>query len=322
MAAQRSDRRGFLVDTGRSAVGLALAAGLTSSARAADKSPIIDTHMHVWSDDAARFPFDHPYDPKYQPPKIPASLEILRKEMNESVVTHCVLVQTICHGWDNRYLVHCLKAHPKRFRGHGLIDPTDPKVADKLVFWVREHGLAGMRFSPIYYEGKDDWLNAKPSHALWAKAEELGAVFNFFIATPQLPKLEEMVRRCPRVPVVIDHLARVDLKAADPLPEFKKLLALARHPSVSVKVSELSVISPSGQYPYKDTFPWVRRMYDAFGPDRLLWGTGFPGATRGEAGRPSLQEELDLVRKEIPFFTAAEREKILGGNAAKLWKFE
>jgi hypothetical protein len=70
-----------------------------------------------------------------------------------------------------------------------------------------------------------------------------------------------------------------------------------------------------------DTFPWVGRMYDAFGPDRWMWGTGFPGATRGQAGRPSLTDELDLIRKEIPFFTAEDREKILGRNAAKLWRF-
>src|SRR5262245_11738524 len=246
MAAQRSDRRGFLVDTGRSAVGLALAAGLTSSARAADKSPIIDTHMHVWSDDAARFPFDHPYDPKYQAPKIPASLEILRKEMNESPVTHCVLVQTICHGWDNRYLVHCLKAEPKRFRGHGLIDPTDPKVAEKLEFWMTQHGLAGMRFSPIYYLGKDDWLDKQDD--LWKKAEDLKAIFNYFIATAQLPKLEDRIRRYPKVRIVIDHLARIDLMAKDPLPEFKKLLALAKYANVWVKVSELCIISPTGTY--------------------------------------------------------------------------
>jgi predicted TIM-barrel fold metal-dependent hydrolase len=285
-------------------------------------APIIDTHMHVWSGDQERFPFAHPYEPNFKPPPIPATIELLIKEMDEFGISHCVLVQTISHGWDNRYLVQCLKAHPKRFRGHGLIDPTDPKVAEKLDYWVRQQGLAGMRFSPIYYEGKDDWLNARSSRVLWEKAAELGAIFNFFIATPQLPKLEEMVRDFSRVRVVIDHLARIDLKAGDPSSEFKKLLALARYPNVWAKVSELSVLSPSGKYPYADTFPWVRRMYEAFGSDRLLWGTGFPGATRSQAERPSLQEELNLIRKGIPFFTAEDREKILGRNAAKLWRFE
>jgi predicted TIM-barrel fold metal-dependent hydrolase len=278
--------------------------------------------MHVWSGDPVRFPFAHPYDPKFKPPKIAASVELLLKEMDEFGISHCVLVQTISHGWDNRYLVQCLKTQPKRFRGHGLIDPTDSNVAEKLEFWVRQHGLAGMRFSPIYYRGKDDWLDAESSHALWKKAEELRAIFNFFIAAEQLPKLEGMVRRLPNVRVVIDHLARIDLKKVDPLSEVQKLLALARYRNVWVKVSELNILSPSGKYPYKDTFPWVRRVYDAFGPDRLLWGTGFPGATRAQAGRPSLQEELDLIRKQIAFFTAADQEKILGRNAAALWGFE
>lgn len=277
--------------------------------------------MHVWSGDPKAFPFAHPYNPDYKPPKTAATVELLLKEMDDNGITHCVLVQTICHGWDNRYLAQCVKLSPKRFRGHGLIDPTDPKVAEKLEFWMTKHGLAGMRFSPVYYEGKDGWLNAKPSHELWKKAEELGAVFNFYISTPQLAKLEDMVRRFPRVKVVIDHLSRIDLKAADPLPEFKKFLALARYPNVWVKVSELSVLSPAQKYPFKDTFAWVRRMYDAFGPDRLMWGTGFPGATRAEASRPSLRQELDLIRKEMDFFSAADREKILGQNAAKLWRF-
>src|SRR5262245_19217097 len=91
------------------------------AAHSGDKRPLlVDAHMHVWSDDPARFPFAHPYDAKFAPPKIAASLDRLIKEMDESGVDRCVLVQTISHGWDNRYLVHCLKAHPKRFRGQGL----------------------------------------------------------------------------------------------------------------------------------------------------------------------------------------------------------
>jgi predicted TIM-barrel fold metal-dependent hydrolase len=295
---------------------------LPATLHAQSKPPVIDSHMHVWSDDPVRFPFAHPYEPKFTPPKIAASVQLLVEEMDRHGVTHCVLVQTIYHGWDNRYLAHALKAHPKRFRGQGLIDPTDPQVAKNLETAVREHGLAGVRFSPMYYQGKDEWLNARATDAVWEKAEQLGAVFNFFIASEQLPKLEDMVRRHPRVKVVVDHLGRVDLSAKDPDPEIKKLLALARYPNVWVKVSELSIISPSKQYPYRDTFALVKRVYDAFGADRLLWGTGFPGATRAQADRPTLAQELALIRREIPFFTTEDRAKILGRNAAKVWGFE
>src|SRR5262245_20457736 len=156
----------------------------------ADERPgalIIDTHLHVRGDDEKKFPFAHPYEPKFVAPKAPASPGRVVKEMDEYGVSQCVLVQTIYNGWDKRYpdhyLAHCLNAHPQRSRGQALIDPTDPKVAEKFEEVMKTPGMAGARFSPVYYKGKDEWLDAKPSRALWKKAEKPGAVFNFFIAS-------------------------------------------------------------------------------------------------------------------------------------------
>ncbi len=320
------NRRGFLSAVARSACSLGVGPAVLALASCAGKAPIavgpkpvVDAHMHVWSGDAGRFPFVHPYDPAFKGPPCQGTVEMLLDDMDRNGLTHAVLVQVIYHGWDNRYIAECVRMHPGRFRAHGLIDPMDPAVAEKLEYWVKERGLSGMRFSPIYYRGTDDWLNARSSDALWRRAEELGAVFNFFIATPQLAKLADMLERFPGVKVVIDHLAQADLKADDPLPEFKKLLALARCPNVWVKLSELTSVSRSGRYPFADAYPWVKQAYDAFGPDRLLWGTGYPGPARSFYGRPTLAEELALIREGIPFFTPADREKILGGNAARLW---
>src|SRR5262245_22745664 len=139
MSMRQSNRREFLATL----AGVAVAVNARSTERAA-KPPVIDTHMHVWSGDPKRFPMAHPYNKDFKPPRTAATAELLVEEMDANGVTHCILVQTICHGWDNTYLVHCLKAHPKRFRGQGLIDPTDPKVADKLEYWMTKHGLAGM----------------------------------------------------------------------------------------------------------------------------------------------------------------------------------
>lgn len=315
-------RRSFLRESAAATAAYALPS--TVRGRSADDNPVIDTHMHVWSGDPKRWPFDNPKNrdnPHAVPKGTPGTAELLLEEMDAFGITQCVLVQVIYHGWDNRYTAHCVKEHPDRFRGHGLIDPEDPQVADKLEYWMTEQGLSGMRFSPIYYVGRDEWMTGPAHHRLFEKASELGAIFNYFIKTSQLPRLEEMIAKYPDVRIVIDHLARVDLTVDDPLPEFQKLLQLAKYPNVWAKVTELSVVSPSGEAPWRDTFPWVRRMYEAFGPDRLLWGTGFPGITRSENGRPGLREELDLIEREIDFFTAADRAKILGQNAAKLWGF-
>ena len=315
------DRRTALKTLAGGVAGLAAGVERVKADEAGESSLVVDTHMHVWASDVQRYPFAHPYDANFRAPKTAATAELLLEEMDAFGVNHCVLVQTIYHGWDNRYLAECITAHPRRFKGQGLVDPTDPQVAGKLDYWMSEHPLSGMRFSPISYLGKDEWLDAPASDDLWHMARQHSAIFNFFIDTTQCPRLENQIRKYPDVRVVIDHLARIDLKLDDPLPEFQKLLALARYPNVWVKVSELSVLSPSGIYPYRDTFPYVRRLADAFGPDRMLWGTGFPGATRTEAGRPTLTRELDLIRREIDFFTEEDRAKILGINAAALWGF-
>jgi predicted TIM-barrel fold metal-dependent hydrolase len=275
--------------------------------------------MHVWSDGKGCFPYAHPYAPGDKPGTA-GTVEMLLADMDRYGVSHAILVQMIHHGWDNRYVAQCVKDYPTRFKGHGLIDPLDTNVADRLQYWVKDQGLAGMRFSPKYYIGRDGWITSTAHRLAWKKAEALGAIFNFYISTQQLPKLEIMIRSFPGVAVIIDHLGQLNLTMKDPTPELCKLLALARYPQVWVKISELTSVSKSRKYPFVDTYPWIKRVYEAFGPDRLLWGTGYPGAARVHYGRPTLQQELALVHKEIPFLTALDRKKILGLNAARLWK--
>jgi predicted TIM-barrel fold metal-dependent hydrolase len=321
-------RREFLKSAAVSAAAGAMSSvlGARAPAAMASTTPIIDAHMHVWITDAQRYPYAHPYAKDFAGMPCEATVEMLVEDMDRHGCTHCVLVQTICHGWDNRYLVDCVKRFPQRFKGHGLIDPADPRVADKLEYWTKEHGLVGMRFSPIYYldgsHGGDGWLDAEHSHALWRKAEQLGSVFNFYIAPVQLPRLATMAKAHPQVKVIVDHLAQVDLSAADAEPEMRLLLAMAEHPNVWVKVSELSSVAKTEQYPFRGAYPYVKRVYEAFGPDRLLFGTGYPGAARAAFKRPSCDKEMALVNEELPLGREEDRAKILGGNAAKLWGFD
>lgn len=327
----RLDRRKFLKKSALQTILVGASPAMLAFGERALAAPgshrlVIDAHMHVWSNDQQRYPFAHPYANDYQGMPHEGTVEMLIEDMDRHGCTHCVLVQTICHGWDNAYLADCLKRYPARFKGHGLIDPTDAKVADKLEYWTKAHGLVGMRFSPMYYQkgnqGGDSWIDADDTHRLWRKAEKLGSVFNFFIAPTQLPRLAKMAQTHPGVRVIVDHLSQVDLSTENPEPDFQLLLALAQHPNIWVKVSELSSVSKSHIYPFPDAYPYVKRVYEAFGPDRLLFGTGYPGAARAAYQRPTLAQEIDLIEKQISFLSPQDREKILGLNAAKLWDFK
>ena len=164
-------RRDFLQAAAGSAVVIGALPALAAQAAPAARSPIIDTHMHVWASDAKRYPFPHPYMPDFKLPPHEGTVEMLIEDMDRHGCTHAVLVQVIYHGWDNTYVADCVRRYPDRLKAHGLIDPTDPKVADKLEYWMKEHGLAGMRFSPLYYQegkhGGDGWLHADHAHRLW-----------------------------------------------------------------------------------------------------------------------------------------------------------
>ncbi len=317
-------RRGF-IQTGSLLAFNAVTASSRAEPSAKKDIPLIDTHMHVWSNDDKRYPFPHPYVPGFSIKDVPheGTVEMLIKDMDQNACTHAVLVQVIYHGWDNSYVADCVQRFPDRLKAHGLIDPTDPKVADKLEYWVKEHGLHGMRFSPIYYQngkhGGDAWLDAPETHRLWRMAEKIESVFNFFIGPRQLPKLARMVKAHPEVNITLDHLSQIDL-GKDPEPQMRLLLSMAQYPNVFVKVSELSSVSKSGKYPFPDAYPYVKRVYEAFGPDRLLFGTGYPGSARTAYKRPTLASEIDLVGM-FPFFSKSDRARMLGLNAKALWGF-
>ena len=290
-------------------------------AAAASASPVIDTHMHVWPMDPARYPFKPP-EPNYRIPTQEGSVELYLEEMKKDGIDRAVLVQERSSGWNNAYISDCVRRFPKLFVGHGLIDPRDPGNAAVLEREIKTNRLAGMRLSPIYHPPSKypdgQWLNAPYNYPLWKKAEQLGAVFNVFLAPAQLPQLEDMIRRFPGVKIVIDHLGRPEILPQAPWVENDYLLKLARYPNVWVKFTELYTASKTKQYPYKDVHPFGQMVYGKFGPRRLLFGTGMVGATR----RIPLADELRLIREDIPFFSDSDKPWILGRNAAGIWKWQ
>ena len=66
----------------------------------------------------------------------------------------------------------------------------------------------------------------------------------------------------------------------------------------------------------------MHQVYQAFGADRLLWGTGYPGDVRTHYQRPSLPDELALVHNQFQFMSELDKRKYLGLNAQKLWNLE
>jgi predicted TIM-barrel fold metal-dependent hydrolase len=305
----RGDKKPMCHALGRRAFLAQAAAGLASTS----KRLIIDTHLEVWAIDP-KFPFHNPEHPDAKP-DIAAPVENEVEEMREFGLRYAVLINERNYGWDNSYISYSLHKYPDLFVAHGLINPEDPKVADRLRYWVKEHGFQGMRFSPLYHPNST-WLNSKAHYPLWREAEKLGAVFNFYMLPHQMPMLEDMVGRFSGVKVVVDHLGEPDLKAPDPWRDFRKMFRLKKFPQVWISASEPYEISLQ-PFPYRDTCPFFKAVYEEFGGKQLLWGTGYP-RPRWEL---PMDKELEFVNSVLDFYTGEDRKLILGENALRIWKF-
>ena len=285
------------------------AAGLAEESRRL----IIDTHLEVWTIDP-KFPFHHPEHPEAKP-DIGAPIENEVEVMRDYGLRYAVLINPRDYGWDNSYISYSLDKYPDRFVAHGLINPEDPKVVERLRYWVKEHGFQGMRFSPLYHPNSR-WLNSKAHYPLWREAERLGAVFNFYILPHQMPMLEDMAGRFSGVKVVVDHLGEPDLRGPDPWTDFRKMFRLKKFPQVWISASEPYEISLEG-FPYSDTWPFYKAVYQEFGGKQLVWGTGYP-RPRWES---PMEKELVFVDSVLDFYTREDRELLLGKNALRIWKF-
>ena len=273
------------------------------------KIPIVNAAEHAWVTHDARYAIE----PQVAtcPTNLPAydySAEFLLSEMRTYKVDSVVISHVCYYGRNNTYARYCVKTYPGKFAAIGLLvgyrlhSPADKENPSRLERLIKDDGLIGLRLSPIY--DKDVvWLSDPMSYPLWKKAEELGAVFNIFLAPHQVRQVAHMAERFPGVNVVIDHLAMIDITAPDSAG-FGPLLDLARFPNVYVRTS---LHNPSKQQtPYRDVWPFLHRIYDRFGPKRLVWANFF---------------EFVIMKDLIPFFTAEDKEWILGGTAHRLYHF-
>lgn len=309
MTSRRISRRRWLTN----AAGAAMLSTTTLTKRAklmagaGTPFPIVDSHVHLWKNDP-RYPW--PADLKTRPTE-DALPETLLALMRAHGVDRTVVVHVIYYRWDCRYAAEVVTAHPDRLAGVCRVDPRDPRAAADLERWARA-GLHGVRLSPA--AGSDgDWIADRAQMDLiCSKAAELAVPMCVLCPIQRIPDVERVIERHDgRLDVCIDHMADCPIGEPD---ELQKLLRLARYERVFVKLSHLWLLSRQ-KYPYRDTHDQVRRLYDAFGPRRLMWGTDWP-AVESYCG---YGRALALYRDELKFLSDEDRGWILGKTALRLW---
>ncbi|MBS1156523.1 MAG: putative metal-dependent hydrolase of the TIM-barrel fold [Proteobacteria bacterium] len=282
-------------------------AGSTPTGSAGGKPLLIDSHVHVWKRDPA-----YPFAAGRKPPTEDATAEMLLDLMKANGVARTVLIQMIHYKWDNSYLADVLKRYPQYFLGVCRVNPEDPAAPDTLSKLVQEQRFRGVRISP-YASAEYDWIKGPLMPPLWQRCNELKTPMTVLTEAPRLPEIVPLIEKNPELTVVIDHMADIRPDRPDQL---QWLLDLARYPKVFIKISHLWSISKQ-LYPYADSMDQVKRICDAFGPKRLMWGTDWP------VSLPHLPyaKTVELFRDHLSFLSLEDREQVLGKTVQEVWPF-
>ncbi|MBX3054022.1 MAG: amidohydrolase family protein [Caldilineaceae bacterium] len=283
---------------------------------------IIDTHVHVWEIDPPRYPIG-PTAPNWTSlPDEPGTADELLAEMDSHGVDWSVLVQTSWSTWDNGYIADSVARFPNRFVGMGLLDPLAADNAALTRYWVQERGLAGFRFHPMYYPEEKVLLRPE-NEALWEELAGLDAALQFHLRAAQADQLAAIASRYPHLRLIVDHMGYPEVTGDifGSMAAFQPILDLAAHDNICFKLSDVKGRSQQ-PFPFTDVHPFIRALLDAFGTERTIWGTGYPGHHRTRHNWLSLADELRLIQEGLPFLTPAQADRILGDNAAGLFRLK
>jgi len=182
------------------------------------------------------------------------------------------------YGFDASYALEVHAAHPGRFGLIKPVDPTDPAVADTIADWAATDGTVAVRIM-LNRGASEDAADPGLNRVLAAAARHALPVN--LLAWGRLEQAGLLAARNPDTILVIDHLGLQQPFAppapAAPFAELPKVLALAAHDNVMIKISGACTLSHE-PFPYNDIWDPLGRIFDAFGFDRCMWGTDWTRA--------------------------------------------
>lgn len=235
--------------------------------------------------------------------------------MDEVGVDGALLVSPFAmYRYDASYAIEVHTAHPGRFGLIKPVDPSDPAVTETIGAWANTAGTVGIRImmrDKVPTDPADPGLNrvlaAGARHSLpvnilcWGRLEQAGL----------------LAARNPNTQVVIDHLGLQQPfeppAPAAPFADLPKLLALAAHPNVSVKISGACTLSHE-PFPYNDLWDPLGRIFDSFGFGRCMWGTDWTRAV----GLLTYRQGVEAFRV-TDRLSDGDRAALMGGTLQRIY---
>lgn len=298
----------------RDALAMTAAVAAVATTRAAaggavdEQHPWIDAHSHIWTPDTSVFQLAPGITVDDLAPRSFTDDELMATARPHGVGRVVLIQHTIFHSFDNSYLIDAWKRHPDLFRVVGMVDDLRPHCG-RAMKQLLGQGVTGFRIAPR--KGITDWLRTDGMTEMWKTAAETRQPMCCLINPHDLAAVDAACVRYPETPVVIDHFARIGIDGEIREADVSQLCRLASHRHVKVKISAYYALGKK-RPPHDELIPMIRRLYDEFGPDRLMWASDCPYQLTGSN---TYGDSVALITQRLDFASDDDRRKLLRTTA-------
>jgi len=269
---------------------------------------IVDSQVHIWGADTPNRPWPVPPAGLKAVPVhnngVPFTREYVLGEMDAAGVDRAVIVPPSWEGDRNDLALAAAAMNPDRFAVMGRLDILRPDARQQIRNWRVQPGMLGLRFAlhtPLlerpFVSGELDWV--------WRAAEAAGVPVMILVPHRLMPSVAGVAERHPGLRLVMDHLGLVHGKDEEAFAGIGQLLELAKYPNVAAKAS-ITPFYTADTYPFRKLHEPLRRVFDAFGPRRMFWGSDLSRLPC------PYRQGVTQFTEEIPWLAGEDLEWVMG----------
>jgi L-fuconolactonase len=271
----------------------------------------IDSHQHFWRYAASEYPWIGPGMERLARDHLPPDLATLAAAAG---IDRTVAVQARQSLEETRWLLSLADEHPLVAGVVGWVDLRGDDVADELREFAGRKGFVGVRHV-VQDEPDPRFLLGERFVRGLGMLAPYGLTYDLLLYPQQLPAAVELAARLPEQPFVLDHLAKPRIKTGEIDGWRRDIRDLAGRPNVCCKVSGLVTEAAWRRWQRADFAPYLETVLEAFGPERLMFGSDWPVCLLSA----EYHEVVGIVEDLFARLSAGERAAVWGGTAARFY---
>lgn len=271
----------------------------------------VDAHQHFWRYSVEEFGWINDSMSAIRRDFLPSDLRVA---LSETGIEATVAVQACQTIEETNWLLQLAEEHPWIAGVVGWLPLTSPRIDQVLEEFSANAKLKGVRHvlqaEPDSYMEREDFNTGIKALAQYA------LTYDLLVLQHQLPAAIRFVDRHPNQPIVLDHLAKPLIVEHALDPWRIEIRELAKRPNVTCKISGMVTEADFKSWKTNDLHPYLETALEAFGPQRLLFGSDWPVCTVAA----TYSQWVNVVQSFVAHLSSDEQEQILGRNAATVYR--